>query len=169
MTRSVSLEQAIPVLVDANYEVTSDEDPSYNCAAWAVYSATFWLDPTPQDPCVWPEGLPRSDVSIGNFARAYELPGYTRCDDGSLEEGFDKIVIYGLFGEFQHVARQMEDGRWASKCGGLEDIVHDTPEDLEGDADAEDGYGEIAIFMHRQSPQGRRPVTSQLPPRMIPS
>lgn len=159
MTRSASLEEAIPALVGANYEVTSDVDPSYNCAAWVLHHSALWLDPTAQDPCVWPEGLPRSDVSISNFERAYELHGYSRCEDGSPEPGFDKIVVYGWFGEFQHVARQLEDGRWASKCGALEDVEHDRPEDLEGDADRDEGYGEIAFFMRRSKDAVHPPVT----------
>jgi hypothetical protein len=159
MARSASLERAIPALVYANYDVTSPIDPAYNCAAWAVDDSIHWLDPTDQAPCVWPEGLPRADVSIANFEQAYELHGFTLCHDGTLEDGFDKIAIYGWRGDFQHVARQLDDGKWASKCGPLEDIVHDKPEELEGDADLDMGYGQIAAFMRRAKGAVQAPIT----------
>jgi hypothetical protein len=38
-------------------------------------------------------------------------------------------------------------GGWTSSCGRLHDIVHDTPEAVEGDNDS--GYGAIASFMRR--------------------
>lgn len=60
--------------------------------------------------------------------------------------GFEKIAIYAKSGRFHHAARQLADGRWASKCGKGHDIEHDDPFELQGDLR---GYGSIEYFMQR--------------------
>lgn len=45
---------------------------------------------------------------------------------------------------YTHVARQLTDGKWTSKLGQLEDIVHSTV-----DAIAGSDYGEVIQFMKR--------------------
>ena len=127
-----------------NIRITSAEDEGYNCFAWAVGDTSHWIDPT--DPNTWP-----GDISNENTVPAlFELfakAGYQPCQDGSLEDGYEKIVIYALDGEPTHAARQLRNGLWTSKLGKHEDIDHATPEELQGDE--WDQYGRISGFMSR--------------------
>jgi len=59
---------------------------------------------------------------------AYATLGYEPCLDGTLEPGFEKIVIYVLSGTPTHAARQLNSGLWTSKLGQQVDVEHDTPE-----------------------------------------
>jgi len=58
----------------------------------------------------------------------------------------EKVALYGSFLFYTHAARQLPDGRWTSKLGRLEDIEHDTPDDVAGGL-----YREVAQFMKRAS------------------
>ena len=74
---------------------------------------------------------------------AFESLGYRECDDGSLESGFEKIALYAIgMDVIRTVARQLDDGRWTSKLGQLEDITHSSTDAIE-DSD----YGEVVQFM----------------------
>ena len=64
--------------------------------------------------------------------------------DGSLEEGFEKVVIYVKGVAPTHAARQLSSGWWTSKLGREWDIVHKRVEDVEGAV-----YGQAAQFMRR--------------------
>ena len=145
---SPELEAIIPVLKYANYHVTSPINDGYNCAAWAVGDDSRFWDPSPVGPYFWPEGLPR-DRSTATFVLAFETVGFTVCSDDSCEQGIEKIAIYAQNGLFQHAARQLEDGRWASKCGDWHDIVHEDAYELEGD---DLGYGSVVTIMQRRRP-----------------
>jgi hypothetical protein len=91
----------------------------------------------------WPPGL-SGDVNVANFVRAYELVGYSRCQESSLVAGYEKIAIYTLNGDPTHAARQLPDGQWTSKCGGNFDIAHPSPDDVGGGV-----YGEVELYMRR--------------------
>jgi hypothetical protein len=69
---------------------------------------------------------------------------YAICDKGQLEIGFEKIVIFPDSEAYAHAARQLEDGRWASKIGGWEDIEHNACDGLE-----DEEYGKIVHFIKR--------------------
>ena len=76
---------------------------------------------------------------------AFQILGYEPCDDGTLEDGYQKVVLYAdRSGIPTHAARQLENGRWTSKLGRLEDIEHDTVEDVSGPV-----YGQPVQFMRR--------------------
>ena len=77
----------------------------------------------------WPPSLPR-DNRIETLMRLFAREGFALCDDGSLEPGYEKIALYAFVGHFTHVARQLEDGRWSSKLGNLELVVHPSPASL---------------------------------------
>ncbi len=99
----------------------------------------------------WPEGAPW-DRTVDAYAAAFATRHYVRCPDGTLERGYEKIVIYGQRvgnapARFQHAARQLRNGRWTSKLGNLKDITHHSPENLTGDF-----YGEPMIYMRRPRP-----------------
>jgi len=70
--------------------------------------------------------------------------GYDECTDDSLEEGVEKVALYGSGLLYTHAARQLPDGRWTSKLGKAEDIGHDTSDAVAGEL-----YGEVVQFMKR--------------------
>jgi hypothetical protein len=77
--------------------------------------------------------------------QAYETIGYSICEDGELEEGFEKIALYATSdGEVTHAARQLSNGRWTSKLGRWEDIEHE----LAGLVC--EMYGSVRQFLRRQ-------------------
>lgn len=70
--------------------------------------------------------------TVEALVAAYESLGFAMCDDSDVELGYEKVAIYGTpDGEFQHAARQLNDGHWTSKLGEWEDIEHNTLEALE--------------------------------------
>jgi hypothetical protein len=85
----------------------------------------------------------------GSFEAAYQTLDYVRCQDGSFEQGVEKIVLFGSrdhVGDVipTHAARQLASGKWTSKLGPFEDIRHDVPQDVSGPA-----YGDAVLFMSR--------------------
>jgi hypothetical protein len=74
----------------------------------------------------------------------YEGKGFELCADGSPEPGCEKIALYGTDDEYEHAALQLPDGRWTSKLGKEDDIVHPRPESVAGGS-----YGEVLHFMKR--------------------
>jgi hypothetical protein len=71
--------------------------------------------------------------------------GYVECENGSLEDEYEKVALYGSTLFYSHAARQLPTGKWTSKLGRSEDIEHDTPEDV-----AEGVYGEVQQCMKRR-------------------
>lgn len=149
----LNLEAKLPALADAEYEITSPRDHTYNCIAWAAGDDEFWWEPgIALGGYYWPEGLPNAPT-VENYERAYKRQGYRACDSGEHEPGFEKVALYvNAEGTPTHAARQIEDGRWASKCGKLEDIVHSVPDGVGGD----NSYGQVHMFL-------RRPVRASRP------
>ena len=74
------------------------------------------------------------------------LPCVTRTANGTtaLEQGFEKVALYGTALEYSHAARQLPSGKWSSKLGKDVDIEHDTPNDVAGGV-----YGEVMQIMKR--------------------
>lgn len=70
------------------------------------------------------------ELTLEAFIAAYASLGYEPCDDGRLEPGIEKVVIYTLSGKPTHAARQLSKGTWTSKLGKDVDIEHETPEDI---------------------------------------
>ncbi len=128
-----------------DFDVTSEATLQYNCIAWALGNNSSWFDPT-LDYAYWPECIP-NDVTVDSIVELFRSEGFERCKDGSLEQGYEKIAIYALEYEVTHVARQLVDGKWTSKLGKYEDIVHSSLEDLEGDGFH--SYGRLTAFMIR--------------------
>ena len=81
------------------------------------------------------------------YISLFEERGFQVTDDSSLEQGYEKIALYIRENEFQHVARQLADGRWTSKIGGKEDISHNLDE---LNTDRPHGYGQVEILMRRE-------------------
>jgi hypothetical protein len=147
MNESISLELRYKNLRNSGYCVTSQRTPIYNCIAWAAGENDRWWWPIPYEaPYYWPES--DKDELLEDFISGFGTLGYTSCDNGNLEEGYEKVAIYiDENDEVSHMARQLNMGLWTSKCGNLEDIQHKL-EDLEGEYGY--GYGKVAHFMKRK-------------------
>lgn len=134
---------------DCIRDCTSDSTPQYNCIAWAAGKTNEPWWPTDQiQGYFWPPGLPREPIdqeTVGNFVKAFETEGYLVCDDGAIEQGFEKIAIYADTNKRPlHAARSLSKGVWSSKMGDLEDIEHATLEAVAGKQ-----YGSPVAFLKR--------------------
>ena len=133
-----------PNLQHDDYEETSGQTCNYNCIGWAAEDTQHWW--WPSEDGFWPLGLPLDDESIENFQNAFRLTrNYEPCDNGNLEDGFQKVAIYAIAGRVKHMARQLESGSWTSKLGFGWDISHHTLEGVNCNQ-----YGEVAGFMRSQ-------------------
>ncbi|MFV1976652.1 MAG: hypothetical protein ACC651_12955 [Candidatus Scalindua sp.] len=138
------IESLFPNLPSDGYSITSPVSPEYNCIAWAAGDTEVWWEPDPFYLSFWPSGIPRI-YSLTAYISAYETLGYTVCHNDEYENGFEKIALYGDQNKKPtHAAKQLNSGRWTSKLGQLEDIEHNTLEDLIGPE-----YGTIAVIMKR--------------------
>lgn len=136
----MNLTDLFPKLTDQNHKITSPRKIKYNCIAWAARNTERWWQPG----VYWPVESSRDDHGIGNVVTAFTSLRYKECDDGRLEEGFEKLALYGSAMMYTHAASQLPDGTWTSKLGQLEDITHTTPDAIEGG-----DYGEVVQFMKR--------------------
>jgi hypothetical protein len=137
-----------PGLAAAEHRVASPTSDKYNCVAWAALDENRWWWPDAAGVSYWPPQAPREET-LEAFVEAYRLLGYLPCDSADLETGFHKIAIYAREGLPTHAARQLPDGRWASKLGRAEDIEHATLAALEGRL-----YGRLAIVLRRRNAGG---------------
>lgn len=133
-----------PGLTPETVQVTSEATERYNCIAWAAgaNNRPWW----PSKYAFWPDDAPL-EVTLAAFIQMYGAYRYNPVDDGTREDGIQKVAIYTLGGEPTHAARQLVDGRWTSKCGDDVDIEHELSE-LEGPL-----YGEVAQFLGRPNNQ----------------
>jgi hypothetical protein len=77
--------------------------------------------------------------------------GFSDCDGGSPESGFEKIAVYATtHHEYTHAAFQLASGAWTSKLGAWVLIEHDTPGAVAGGA-----YGHLIGFLKRPIPPSR--------------
>lgn len=136
-------ESDFPNLQPDNHELTSGSTIEYNCIAWAAGDTEKWWWPDQMGVGYWPPSAPRQETRLA-FILAYGTLGYVPCNDGGVEAGFEKIAIYEDASGPTHAARQIADGRWTSKLGQFEDIVHVVPECLEGPC-----YGRAVQYLKR--------------------
>lgn len=148
--REARLDSWFSRLRAGEYEITSNIDFGYNCIAWSADDmAHFWWPVSHY----WPSDI-RSELSEQAFAELYASLGYERCRDGTLERGFEKVALFAKDGAPAHAARQLPNGRWSSKLGRWEDIMHDLMA-LAGDGLNE--YGDVVSFFRRPNMNfGRR-------------
>ena len=105
----------LPGLMKSGFQITSPESRVYNCVAWAAGDITDWWSRNRQ--FYWPEWAPRLPETEA-LVQVFAGLGYTVCDSAEKEPDFDKVALYDLDGEWQHAARQLEDGRWTSSWAG---------------------------------------------------
>lgn len=145
--RSARLEHWFPELRTTEYEITSQKDDDYNCIAHAACDVEQKWWPRLED-FYWPPGMPDDD-SVDSFAVTFcRWFGYEDCDNGDLEEGYEKLAIYAVGNHTKHMARQLPNGLWTSKLGRERDISH-TLVGVEGEA-----YGRVARFLKRKLQPG---------------
>jgi hypothetical protein len=151
ITRSPRLERAFPKLLAAGYEITSDDTSNsldnYNCIAWAAHDVKhgFWW---PLNNGHWP--IRERELTISCFVKAFESLGYHRCGNSRLEWAYEKVALYAIADEPKHMARQLRDGSWTSKCGDWEDLRHLTLDAVESYGPRPFGeYGAPVLFMKR--------------------
>ena len=141
----LEMEGFFPNLAGSGYIVTAQSSREYNCIAWAMgISTQNWDCNDPEG--YWPPSLPR-DQQIETMMRLFAGEGFLLCQDDVLEPGYEKIALYAFVGQFTHVAKQLEDGRWTSKLGNRETITHPSPANLAGGF-----YGNVHCIMRRPSP-----------------
>ena len=142
--RHMELERWIPSLTRAEYELTSPPAAEYNCVAWAADDTTNrWEDLN--DDWYWPIGASLRDGTMASLVEAFAALGYEQCDDAKLDDGYEKVALYGSPQKWRHAAKQLPDGRWSSKCGFLDDIAHNDLSDIYCDA-----YGVLQCIMRRR-------------------
>lgn len=143
LASKAKIESDFPGLIGTDYEVTSPRDLGYNCIAWAADCNHRHWWPTINPRSFWPADVPIQE-NLEAFKKLFEKLGYQECSDSTLEEGYFKIAIFVANGKPTHAARQLENGKWASKLGTIEDIEH-IEKGLEGLL-----YGVIQLFMKRE-------------------
>lgn len=172
MQRLLHLERRFPRLAAAGYFKTSESTGifgtpgTYNCIAWAANDTRVWWWPDPN--AYWPPWIKRRESTVACFVRTFRWLGYRVCQDSTLESGYEKVVLYAIHQsrtaqlppeQWQgmsdwmptHMARQLSDGTWTSKCGGSEDISHFTLDALEsyGPQVIREEYGCPVVYMRR--------------------
>ncbi len=136
-----NIEITFPNLATTDFEITSENSETYNCVAWAAGDDTRRWSYPPE--YYWPDEVPRSSETEA-LIKVFESLGYAICDSEGWEAGYEKIALYAWEGQWQHAARQLENGHWTSKLGRFVDIAHPSPDDLTGEL-----YGEVHCIMRR--------------------
>lgn len=131
-----------PNLDASGFAYTSPPDERYNCVAWALGLVDGWFEPGGMAGTIWPTNAP-SDLSVAAYTALFQHFGYELCPGGGLEDGYEKVAIYGDDGGFCHVARQ-SGYLWSSKLGELHDIEHSSLGALE-----DRHYGSVVWFLRR--------------------
>lgn len=112
-----------PRLTNKNGRLTSPEDRSYNCIAWAAGVNTSRWEPDPFFQYYWPPGIERRNT-IRSYRQAFAWLGFDPCDNSNLEPGFKKIALYAENDIPKHASRQVDGTWWTSKLGNDIDIEH---------------------------------------------
>jgi hypothetical protein len=121
----------------------------YNCIAFAMGDVDRWWWPTkrPTAGVFWPlHGIGHREPTVSNFMAMLHQQGFSSCQDGNYEQGFDKVELCSQpFDRVTHIAKLLPDGTWHSKLGPDEDVIHELSA-LEGSK-----YGKVVGFYRRQS------------------
>ncbi|CAN5501166.1 hypothetical protein BH10BAC5_BH10BAC5_26990 [soil metagenome] len=138
----IEIEFSLKGIKRENYIITSPK-ANYNCIAYAASNDSKWWWPINS---YWPKGIKREET-LDSFTECYGTLGYEVCDNGLIEEGFEKIAIYcNNYGLPTHASKQKFNSKfqWESKLGSIHDIEHSVNA-FEGTV-----YGNISVFMKRK-------------------
>lgn len=127
---------------------------SYNCLAWALGTDLVSVWPPGDEPVTtaanfWPSDLPQ-DESITTIERLLSRLEFQQVDAPSKGLEVEAIALFTIGSAPSHFARRRPDGSWTSKLGGLADVDHDDPTDVECVA-----YGSLSRFYERTLPGPR--------------
>jgi hypothetical protein len=174
VTQLPHLEFGFKKLANAGYDKTSDPTDffpapgAYNCIGWAAHDPHHWWWPSPYE--YWPFWISPREATVFCFVKTFRWFGYRICDNSRQEFGFEKVALYAIHNSGHpqavpssiqdlhdnwtptHMARQLPDGSWTSKCGPNEDITHYTLDALESYGLAYgsgDEYGRDVLYMKR--------------------
>ena len=139
--------QELPGLDDSTCRITSPDTATYNCIAWAAKTNSRWWWPDSYGIGYWP--ISERAITVECFVRAFESLGYKICLSDALENGVEKIAIFGIKPPNAeavptHAALQLDNGEWTSKLGPFEDVVHRDVNAVNGPV-----YGRPLVFMSR--------------------
>jgi hypothetical protein len=173
--RLFHLEARFPKLAAAGYGKTSDatgrppKPGAYNCIAWATNDPRNCLWWWPHPDAYWP--FRAREETVACFVKTFRWLGYQVCKHSRRESAYEKVALYAIhksrtpltppkrwqdFSDWEptHMARQLPDGTWTSKCGGNEDITHFTLDALEsyGPSVLCEEYGCPVLYMKRPIP-----------------
>lgn len=137
------LTRAFPNLAAEGFEIVDQPSERYNCIAYAAGDTSEWWWPDGVN--YWPPWAAPTD-RIESLQEAFAGQGYERCDDSTVEVGYQKVALYEISGRMQHAAVQMPNGRWRSKMGKGPTIEHRSPESLSNGI-----YGEPNVSMRRRT------------------
>ena len=130
-----------PNLRNEGFTVVDPPSGLYNCIAYAAGDTSQWWDHTPRR--YWPSYATRSE-RIESLQEVFVGLGFEECDDGTIQSGYQKIVLYEDQGAWEHASIQMPNGAWRSKMGEGPVIEHLNPESLSGGT-----YGSPMIYLSR--------------------
>lgn len=137
----------------------SPRDRRYNCFAWAVSDTQKpWVPGGDPETTRWPPGAPRElrlDAVVASYralgfepfeGRHRAALGFEPGEGRAPEPGVEFVALFlDRDGDVVHAARKLADGRWTSKLGQWEDVVHDDLAALEGGE-----YGEVGALLQRK-------------------
>lgn len=124
---------------DGKHQITSEQDESHNCIAYAAGIIDEWW--SHETGYKWP--VTRSPL-IESLVAVFASIGFEECKSPAIEPGFQKVALYKDGSMWTHAAKQLENGKWKSKLGPDEDIEHDSAECLCGVF-----YGTIHCYMRK--------------------
>jgi hypothetical protein len=144
MSVEQELEAAFPRLQTSTYRITSPQDRSYNCIAWAAEENSAWWEPDPIGLYFWPKQIPR-EYSLEAYRSVFESLGYVENSSEMFQPTFERIALFAKSGKPSHAARQLPSGLWSSKLGRGADLEHELHA-LEGDL-----YGTVTLLFSRET------------------
>lgn len=109
--------------LDPNFKLQSEPTYRYNCIAYAMGMDDRWVDSMNLPWHWWPPVL--KDQSPESLINAFEYLGFEKCGmNDSIEEEYDKVVLYKIGDEWKHAAKVVDNNVYHSKFGESFDGSH---------------------------------------------